>query len=366
MADPGSGPDSDKQKGDFGKEQDGKFSSPGKVGPNSGFDATKELARNELERNKNAAAQAAMNAKNFSPGLASAMYGTKYGATIAGAPSFKQFVEQQGITPDNPYGKQGFFSKFFGLDPKNVKYKNINSAGIAYNNYSKFINPTNDPNLPGYNNQFATAQPGELRKGLQTLFSTPETYYGPVQSNFEQLGLAGAGALGVASLGLPGVGLLAPREYGIAGTPFTPGFQNVDESPYSTALRAVLGIGTGEVSRATSATKTGIESLADRLRSAFSPDTAASPAQSVTQQSPVQGFEDAKSQFSTGVSRPDVNLNVKPSKGLQGFFDEATPDSPVPGVSVDPLADGMSRLTFPDGRTTTMNADGTINSFGLY
>ena len=363
MADPGSGPDSDKQKGDFGP------SGPSKVGPNSGSDATKELAKNE-------AAQAAMSAGNFSPGLASAMYGTKYGATIAGAPSFEKFAADQGITASNPYGKQGFFSKVFGIDPKNIKYNNVNSAGVAYNNYSKFINPTNDPNLPGYNNQFATAQPGELRKGLQTLFSTPETYYGPVQSNFEQLGLAGAGALGVASLGLPGVGLLAPREYGLAGTPFTPGFQNVDESPYSTALRAVLGIGTGEVSRATSATKTGIESLSDKLRSALSPDTAASPAQSTAQQSPVQGFEDAKSQFSTGVSRPEVSMQKRDpetgellgvfSTGVGQFLGKPTQQNPVPGVSVDPLANSMSRLTFPDGRTTTMNADGTINSFGLY
>ena len=111
MADPGSGPDSDKQKGDFGP------SGPGKVGPNSGSDATKELARNEAERNRESAAQAAMNAKNFHPGLANAMYGTKYGAIIAGAPSFKQFAENQGITADNGFGKQGVFSKFLGLGP---------------------------------------------------------------------------------------------------------------------------------------------------------------------------------------------------------------------------------------------------------
>ena len=226
-----------------------------------------------------------------------------------------------------------------GLDPKNVKYKNINNAAIAYNNYSKFINPTNDPNLPGYNSQFETAEPGELRKGLQTLFTTPETYYGPVQSNFEQLGLMDAAAFGVASLGLAGVGLLAPREYGLAGTPFTPGFQNTDESPYSTALRAALGIGTGEVSKATSATKKGIESLSDKLRAALSSDTTSSPVKSVNEQAPVQGFEDAKSRFSTGVSRPDVNLNVAPSKGLQGFFDEPTPDNPVPGVSLQGVAE---------------------------
>ena len=247
-----------------------------------------------------------MSANKFSPGLANAMYGTKYGATIAGAPSFEKFAADQGITASNPYGKQGFFTKVFGIDPKNIKYNNIkNSAGIAYNNYSKFINPTNDPNLPGYNSQFETAEPGQLRKGLQTLFTTPETYYGPVQSNFEQLGLMDSAALGVASLGLPGVGLLAPREYGIAGTPFTPGFQDTDESPYSTALRAALGIGTGEVSRATSATKAGVESLADKLRSALSPGTASPQIKSVTEQAPVQGFEDVKSQFSTGYTRPE-------------------------------------------------------------
>ena len=336
-------PDSNKQKGDFGKEPDGSFSSPGKVGPNSGSDATKELAKNEVERNRASAAQAAMSAGKFSPGLASAMYGTKYGATIAGAPSFGQFVENQGITADNAYGKQGAFSKFLGIDPKNVKYKNINNAATAYNNYSKFINPTNAPNLPGYNNQFATAEPGELRKGLQTLFTTPETYYGPVQSNFEQLGLMDAAAFGMLGSILPGVGLLAPREYGLAGTPFTPDFQNVDESPYSTALRAVLGIGTGEVSRATSATKTGIESLADRLRLELSPDTASSPVESVTEQAPVQGFEDAKSQFSTGVTRPETTMQKYDPKtpqllgvfstGVGQFLGQPTLDNPVPSLN---------------------------------
>ena len=339
MADPGSGPDSDKQKGDFGP------SGPGKVGPNSGSDATKELAKNEAERNRESAAQAAMSANKFSPGLASAMYGTKYGATIAGAPSFGQFAAEQGITPDNPYGKQGFFTKVFGIDPKNIKYNNIkNSAGIAYNNYSKFINPTNDPNLPGYNSQFETAEPGQLRKGLQTLFTTPETYYGPVQSNFEQLGLTDAAAFGVASLGLPGVGLLAPREYGLAGTPFTPGFQDTDESPYSTALRAALGIGTGEISRATSATKKGIESLSDKLRSALSSDTTSSPVKSVTQQAPVQGFEDAKSQFTPDVvTRPETTMQKYDpeapqllgvfSQGVGQFLGQPTLDNPVPSLN---------------------------------
>ena len=339
MADPGSGPDSDKQKGDFGAPASGigPPSGPGKVGPNSGSDATKELARNEAERNRESAAQAAMNAKNFHPGLANAMYGTKYGAIIAGAKSFKQFAADQGITADNGFGKQGVFSKFLGLDPKNLKYKNINNAAIAYNNYSKFINPTNDPNLPGYNNQFETAEPGQLRKGLQTLFTTPETYYGPVQSNYLELDPLGAAMFAAVGLGgLPGVGLLAPKEYGIVGSPFTPDFQKKETNMYSGLLRGVTGIGIEDASK-------GIESLSDRLRSALSPDTASSPVKSVTEQGPVQGFEDAKSQFSTGVTRPETTMQKYDpeagqvlgvfSQGVGQFLGQPTQQKPVPGLN---------------------------------
>ena len=275
-----------------------------------------------------------------------------------------------GITTDNPYGKQGFFSRTFGIDPQDISYADQMSfstrQAIANNQFSKFANPQNIPGQIGYNPAFPTAEKGKLRPGVQK--AGFETQYGKVMGQYAEQSTPDMIARGIMGLFGGPVGLAAAQigtqEYGIPGLP---GFESFDPNnprgPQSIAGKVASAL-TGGIDPTQAAAKAA--SAANAISDYFSgKPSAPAQVQSVTQQAPVQGFEDAKSRFSTGVSRPDVNLNVTPSKGLQGFFDNPTPDNPVPGVKVEPLAKGMSRLSFPDGRTTTMNADGTINSFGL-
>ena len=80
----------------------------------------------------------------------------------------------QGITATNPYGKQGFFSRVLGIDPSKISYANLLSQDqmnkIAANQYSKYRNPFNDPNIAGYNPDFASGDmaSGILRSGVRT------------------------------------------------------------------------------------------------------------------------------------------------------------------------------------------------------
>ena len=276
-----------------------------------------------------------------------------------------------GITTENPYGKQGFFTRTFGIPPENISYSNIMDAqtriSIANNQFSKFANPQNVPGQIGYNRAFPTAPPGQLRPGVQK--AGYNTMFGPVMSQFAEqspteMGMRGIMGLLGGPVGLA-VGQMGTQEYGLPGLP---GFESFDPNnprgPQS-MLGKLASAFTGGIDPTQAAAKAA--ATANAVSDYFSSKPSApAQAQSVTQQAPVQGFEDAKSQFSTGVSRPDVNLSISKGKGIADYFSEATPDNPVPGVSVEPLSNGMSRLSFPDGRTTTMNPDGTINSFGLY
>ena len=283
----------------------------------------------------------------------------------------ESFDNAMGITDDNPYGRQGFFSRVFGIDPKNISYAGIMSPGtrraIRNNQFSKFANPQNVKGMVGYNEAFPTAPPGQLRPGVQK--AGYNTMFGPVMSQFAEQSTMDMTARGVMGLfgGLPGlaVGQMGTQEYGLPGLP---GFESFDPNnprgPQS-MLGKLASAFTGGIDPTQAAEKAA--ATANAISDYFSSKPSApAQVQSVTQQAPVQGFEDAKSRFSTGVSRPDVNLSISKGKGIADYFSEATPDNPVPGVSVEPLSNGMSRLSFPDGRTTTMNPDGTINSFGLY
>ena len=282
----------------------------------------------------------------------------------------ESFDNAMGITDTNPFGRLGKFTSVLGIPPSKIDYSNIMGLStrqrIRNNQFSKFVNPQNTPGMVGYNPEFATAAPGKLRKGVQK--AGYNTMFGKVMGQYAEQSTPDMMARGIMGLFGGPVGLaaaqLGTQEYGIPGLP---GFENFDpvnpRGPQSIAGKVASAL-TGGIDPTQAAAKAA--SAANAISDYFSgKPSAPAQVQSVTQQAPVQGFEDAKSRFSTGVSRPDVNLNVTPSKGLQGFFDNPTPDNPVPGVKVEPLAKGMSRLSFPDGRTTTMNADGTINSFGL-
>tara|TARA_B100000530_G_scaffold19064_1_gene12692 strand:- start:12908 stop:14674 length:1767 start_codon:yes stop_codon:yes gene_type:complete len=190
------------------------------------------------------------------------------------------FNQARGITTSNPYGFEGIFSRVLGINPKNISYPNLNkgmtgtvfrdgiiSRGgimqgipaaqynamvktpaqrIADNQFSKFINPTNDKNKPGYNPEFPSAQEmgaGKLRSGVEK--AGYQTTYGPVmeQARKQSTGeMLARGAFGLLA-GLPGLALgqIGTKEYGLPGQP---GFEDFDPNnprPGGGMLGQVLG-----------------------------------------------------------------------------------------------------------------------------
>lgn len=79
-----------------------------------------------------------------------------------------------GITATNPFGHQGFFSRVFGIDPKNIDYTGIydtsqnNPFIAAGGKYGLYANPTNQPGMVGYRPDTPQPDPGMVREGLQS------------------------------------------------------------------------------------------------------------------------------------------------------------------------------------------------------
>jgi hypothetical protein len=83
-----------------------------------------------------------------------------------------------GITPTNPYGYQGFFSKTFGINPENIDYTNIFDGNqdtmnyIAQKNVDVYSNPNNNPSLAGFDPNQPANQPREgIQRGFGSLFN---------------------------------------------------------------------------------------------------------------------------------------------------------------------------------------------------
>jgi hypothetical protein len=177
-----------------------------------------------------------------------------------------------GITATNPYGKQGFFSRVFGIDPQNIDYsQNMDLStrlSIANNQFSKYANPTNTPGQLGYNPDFAPAPPGQLRAGVQK--AGFQTVYGPVMEQARLQSLPEMAARGLAGLfgGLPGMALgqIGTKEYGLPGQP---GFDSFDPNN-PRAGGGILGAMFGGVNPTQAAEKAA--QAVDSLRSRFSPN----------------------------------------------------------------------------------------------
>jgi len=133
------------------------------------------------------------------------------------------FFAEQGITSTNPFGKQGFFSKFFGIDPKNISYANImspnqmaNVAALAYDNYQ---NPYAATNVLG---KATGAQPayGIVRSGLKP---GDITKLGTVKAYRQNLSMPGRIAAGLGSLFGPlGSGFLIDKGTQVIGLEDSP------------------------------------------------------------------------------------------------------------------------------------------------
>ena len=165
---------------------------------------------------------------DMSPGRSRSMFGTTYGTQLAGIDQ-NRFNQMRGITATNPFGSDNIFSRYLGIDPKNIDYTdNIslsNRLSIANNQFSKFVNPQNRKGMPGYNPAYPTAEEGKLRAGVQD--EGYMTAYGPVMEQARQQSTGEMIARGLASLTPigPFVSMMGTKEYGLPGQP---GFESFD------------------------------------------------------------------------------------------------------------------------------------------
>ena len=86
--------------------------------------------------------------------------------------SQQEFMNVTGRTATNPYGKQGFFSRVFGIDPSKISYTNNvpgGNQGIAQLNslaYDRYMNPAARINIFG-DEVGGDPTTGQLRTGVQ-------------------------------------------------------------------------------------------------------------------------------------------------------------------------------------------------------
>ena len=124
-------------------------------------------------------------------------YSNNYGLASFGPDTYSQVDAMKGalgITPTNPFGYKGFFSKNFGINPKDIDYTNIygGSVGGAQNamnqiaglNLGVTMNPNNVQGVIGFDPNQAPNQPRSgIQKGFGSLFGRPTgqiTTLGPI------------------------------------------------------------------------------------------------------------------------------------------------------------------------------------------
>jgi hypothetical protein len=155
------------------------------------------------------------------------------------------FFAEQGITPTNPYGKQGFFSKFFGIDPANISYGNIMSptqmAGIAALNYDRYQNPYAATNVLGKPTGAQQAF-GVLRSGLKP---GDVTKLGTVQAYRQNLSPADRIAAGVGTLAIPVAGSMFDKGTQVMGLEDSPPIDPDTGLSLSPASGGIMDIITG-------------------------------------------------------------------------------------------------------------------------
>jgi len=287
-------------------------------GPNVGG---KDFGQNLQDR----AQGPAFGGMDMSPGRSRSMFGTTYGTQLAGIDQ-NRFNQMRGITATNPFGRDNIFSKYLGIDPKNIDYSNnislSNRLSIANNQFSKFVNPQNRPGMPGYNPNYATAEPGKLRAGVQS--KGYMTAYGPVMEQARQQSVPEMIARGIAGLTPigPFVSLMGTKEYGLPGQP---GFDSFDPNNPRVG-GGLFGTMFGGVN----------------------------PSQ--VKQKAVQGIESLRQSFAPNVPAP-ASGQVAPLD-LMGFEQRF---SQTPALSQHPLT-GETTATVPGQRVSTVSTTGGIDA----
>jgi hypothetical protein len=178
-ADPDSGP------GGFG----GGFDSDDRGGPDDDFDPLEGTVTRDASTGARTSFTATPGTGDYG-GYEDDFFSLDQPATSGGGVLTPEasFRSAESITDRNPYGRRGFFTRVFGIDPRKIDYTSNLSprarAQIAGNQFSKFANPQNIRGRLGFNPAFPDASvetPGRLRAGLQSglLPRSFETAYGP-------------------------------------------------------------------------------------------------------------------------------------------------------------------------------------------
>ena len=296
---------------------------------------------------------------DMSPGRSRSMFGTTYGTQLAGIDQGR-FNQMRGITATNPFGRDNIFSKYLGIDPKNIDYSdNIslsNRISIANNQFSKFVNPQNRRGMPGYNPAYATAEEGKLRAGVQD--EGYMTAYGPVMEQARQQSTGEMIARGLASLTPigPFVSMMGTKEYGLPGQP---GFESFDPNN----PRAGGGIA--------SAMLGGLNptQAKDALVGAFAPVAPAPTPTSIgTTTSPMDswsaGRDAAKKQaFTDAVSSVMNQAQTSPSIANMSLEDKKIAINELAEINYQPYLDAMPDIDYvPGQRISTVSTTGGIDA----
>ena len=103
----------------------------------------------------------------------------------------QEFENVAGMTDTNPYGRDGFFSRVFGIDPDKIDYTStLGPRGIENvkrQAYDRFLNPFAQIDAFGRPTMFADASTGSTRSGVQP---GDLTVFGPAVEA-KQEGIAG-------------------------------------------------------------------------------------------------------------------------------------------------------------------------------
>ena len=147
----------------------------------------------------------------------------------------QEYFRSQGMSLADPYGAQKsavgkFFegiASAFGTTPNYSNIPETQRRQILENQYSKYINPTNDPNLRGYNPRqpSGNTSAGILRSGVrpgQTVIDPSSNQPTTVQEFRQPQSVMDKGAGILAALNIPGSSFLidrATRVKGLEGVP---------------------------------------------------------------------------------------------------------------------------------------------------
>ena len=234
---------------------------------------------------------------SFTPGVGYGSQNIDTGGQSTDGSSLSEsgYQNAMGITPTNPFGYDNFFSRNFGVDPRNINYTQQYAdapggaasymKGLGNDKYTNtFANPRNLSSLPGYD---SNQKEGVLREAITgapfgSLFGNNagvKTAFGEVAEQDREMPFGeaasrlGIGALnpllgyGLSNLGTTEMKLKTDADYDFTKDPNDPRY--ISKGAFSGILDSVTGGGGSKV--ATTA-RDGLLGLADNVMNFFNKD----------------------------------------------------------------------------------------------